>query len=249
MTRGETGTIMDILAAAYPRYYAGISGQRRENALTMWATMFADDDIRLVVAATRSFIEADERGFPPVPGQIKAKIRLLTQQQEMTEMEAWGLVAKALKNSAYGSAEEFAKLPPVVRRVVGNPGQLREWGMMDSATVHSVVASNFQRSYKAIAAREREYNALPPAAREIVQQLLAAQNPMPELTEPAEKKGQHPEPQHEKTEQQDAKRRIAEIRRNQGNRAEKMGGDTGERKKYSREEIIRILRGETNQDG
>ena len=125
--------------------------------------------------------EGDEKGFPPVPGQIKAKMRLITEPDQMSEMEAWTLVSKALKNSTYGASEEFERFPPIVKRIVGNPSQLREWGLMDSETVHSVVASNFQRSYKAIAAKEREIGKLPSDVKLLVESLRLTQNTMPEL--------------------------------------------------------------------
>jgi hypothetical protein len=79
----------------------------------------------------------------------------------MTELEAWELVSKATRNSTYNSAQEFAKLPPVVQRLVGSHMQLKEWAAMDAETLQSVVASNFQRSYKVRAKNEREYLALP----------------------------------------------------------------------------------------
>ena len=53
--------------------------------------------------------------------------------------------------------------------------------MMDSDVVHSVVASNFQRSYRVVSEREREIKALPQDVREIVN-LLAASKTM-EITD------------------------------------------------------------------
>lgn len=211
MTLRETGTIMDLLTAAYPRFYAGISEKRRHDALTMWAVAFERDDYRLVLEAVRGFINSDERGFPPVPGQIKSKIRLITERGEMTELEAWGIVAKALRNSGYGAKEEFDKFPPVIKRIVGSPAQLREWGMMDSETVHSVLASNFQRSYRAIAAKEREIAALPPDVQELAAQIAAAKS-MPEL--PAENPEQLPEPKRESVPMPEHVKRTLEAARN-----------------------------------
>ena len=64
----------------------------------------------------------------------------------MTAQEAWNLVARAIRNSGYESRKEYDNLPPDIQRLVGSPEQLRDWAMMDSSTVHSVVASNFQRA-------------------------------------------------------------------------------------------------------
>ena len=124
--------------------------------------MFAGDDVQIVAAAVKALIASDEKGFPPVIGQVKARIRQITQPQEMTEGEAWALVAKAIRNSAYDSRKEFDALPEQIQRIVGAPSQLRDWGTMDSDTVHSVVASNFQRAYRVKAEQKRNYAALPP---------------------------------------------------------------------------------------
>lgn len=168
MTLEETGIIMDILTTAYPHFYGGPNAPDMVKALKLWAEMFARDDVALVAAAVKGLIETDNKGYPPNIGAVKEKLRLITGGDEMTEAEAWGIVAKALRNSTYGSREEFEKFPPIIKRLVGSPAQLREWGMMDSETVHSVVASNFQRSYKAIAQREREIAKLPPDVKSLV---------------------------------------------------------------------------------
>lgn len=174
MTLAETGAVMDALKTAYPRYYAELAGGRRESALVMWASAFEGDDVRVVLAAVRSFIEMDEKGFPPVPGQIKAKIRLITQRGEATEAEAWAVVSRAIENAGYPELAEveFQRLPEYIQRILGGRergvAQLREWAQMKADTVHSVVASNFQRSYREFAAREREYRALPPDIRRMI---------------------------------------------------------------------------------
>lgn len=186
MTRKDTGIIMDILHAAYPRFYAGNVDMR--NAINLWAEMFANDDVALVAAAVKSFIESDEKGFPPTIGQVKAKIRLLTSAGELTEADVWNMVKKALRNGIYDAAKEFAAFPPVVKRIVGSLEQLREWATMDSETVHSVVASNFQRSYRAISAREREIAKLPADVKALLSEAVKPMDPpkLPPKYEPKE---------------------------------------------------------------
>ena len=182
MKPSETGIIMDILTAAYPNFYKGQNNKDRLNTMKLWAEMFSGYDVALVAAAVKSLIETDEKGFPPHIGAVKAKIRLLTAREEMTEAEAWGIVSKAIRNGTYGSQEEFEKLPPNLKRIVGSPNMLREWARMDSDTVHSVVSSNFQRSYRAVSAREREIAKLPQDVLEIVQKIGSGREkePLPE---------------------------------------------------------------------
>lgn len=168
MTLKETSAVMDILTVAYPQFYKNQSAQEKLMAAKLWAELFAEDQVQTVLAAVKSLIAADEKGFPPHIGAVKEKIRFLTQPEEMTEQEAWNVVSNAIKNSLYGAKEEFSNLPPVVQRLVGSPEQLREWAMMEQDTVGSVVASNFQRSYKVRAKSLREYAMLPASIREVL---------------------------------------------------------------------------------
>lgn len=171
MTFEETLAIMSVLKAAYPNYYKDMKRSEAESIVSLWTEMFKDEPAEIVAVAVKAHIANDKKGFPPHIGAIKDAIIKITQPKEMTEIEAWALVQKACRNAIYGAAEEYQKLPEVLQRLVGSPNQLKEWAMMDADVVHSVVASNFQRSYKVRAASEREVLALPSDVRQIVAQL------------------------------------------------------------------------------
>lgn len=176
----ETAKLMAILETAYPMFYAKKTQQEREDAIRLWAEMFADEPGELVAVAVKALIKSRVSTFPPGIGEITEMIQQITQPDQMTELEAWGLVRKAVSNSNYNSAEEFNKLPVVVQRLVGAPSQLREWAAMDSETLNSVVASNFQRSYKVRAKNERDYLALPSSVKTFMTALAEGMR-MPEL--------------------------------------------------------------------
>ena len=161
MDRRETAQVLSVLRAAYPNFYKGMGRQELEGIVDLWASMFAEDDPRLVAGAVKAFIATDSKGFPPVIGAIKDKMRQITTPEMMTEQEAWGLVFQAIRDSGYRAREEFEALPPLLRSLVGSPRQLHDWGMMDEDTVQSVVASNFMRSYRARAKHQQDYEALP----------------------------------------------------------------------------------------
>lgn len=171
MTRQETLMVMTALKAAYPQYYAKQSKTELDGVVRLWTEMFAEEPYRLVSAAVAAIIKTRENPFPPSIGEINAKIRQLTQPDELTEQEAWALVTKAVRNGYYHSREEFNRLPATVQRAVGSPAQLRSWSQIDESVLDSVVASNFQRSYKTRAAREREYNALPTETKAFMAEL------------------------------------------------------------------------------
>jgi hypothetical protein len=83
----------------------------------------------------------------------------------MVEMEAWGIVLKAIQNSNYRAQELFDAFPLVIKQIVGSPNQLREWAQMESSVVNSVIQSNFMRSYTAKSKAEKEYAALPESSK------------------------------------------------------------------------------------
>lgn len=171
MTRAETVKILSVLRGSYPQFYRGIGKDEAEDTVNLWTSMFADEPYQVVSAAVKALIVSNDSSFPPVIGQVKAKIKKITSPDEMTEGEAWGLVYNSLRNSSYNSVEEFGKLPDILQRLVGSPNQLREWSRMDVETVQSVVASNFQRSYRVRAAQQREFDALPGDVKAFVAQL------------------------------------------------------------------------------
>ena len=168
MTREDTIKILSVLRGAYPAFYRDITKQEAETTIALWASMFDEEPCELVGAAVKAFISGDGKGFPPAIGQIKERIRQITQPEEMTEQEAWSFVSKALRNSTYGSEEEFAKLPPEIQAVVHDPGQLRQWAMSPAEDVETVIASNFMRSYRAKQKANKEYIALPTSVKQLM---------------------------------------------------------------------------------
>lgn len=155
------------MKAAYPNFYRGMGKADLEQILDLWTDMFQEDHPRIVAGAVKAFIATDSKGYPPVIGVIKDKVRQITKPPMMTEHEAWTLVLDAMNCSEHDVGKKFDALPPVVRSIVGNARQLWDWGMMDSETVNSVVASNFMRSYRNRAQQQEDFEALPGDVQEM----------------------------------------------------------------------------------
>ena len=134
------------------------------------SSMFKDDDARLVVNAVKSLISTSTSSFAPTIGQIKNKMHsLTTANTEVSSLEAWEVVRKAISRSGWYAEEEFEKLPDDLKRLVGSASQLHNWSQMDSDTVNSVISSNFQRNYKQRAEREKELAMLPNDVKKALQ--------------------------------------------------------------------------------
>ena len=237
MSREETIKIMSVLRGAYPNFYRNVTRQEALDAINLWGDMFAEEPYELVAAAVKILIATDDRGFPPHIGAVKEKIRQFTGPRggEMTEADAWNLVAAAVRNGIYGAKEEFEKLPPILRRIVGSPATLREWAAMDSETLHSVVSSNFQRSYRYVAAAEKEYQKLPDGLKEMVS---CAAKPVEIDTPSADGL-----PVYES--QDDALRRLEASRRTLWEAVGRQEAGKGR----AREQVIARLRNEAARDG
>lgn len=161
MTRTETAEIMALLQAMYPDSFRGMSNEMMKARVAMWASIFQDDPPRLVQAAVQAWIATDTKAFAPVPGQIKEQIAILKNQTDITEQEAWDMVMVALRNSAYNSQEEYAKLPEDIRHAIGSHNMLKSWASVNYNELQTIIASQFKNSYKAIIAKKKTMDKIP----------------------------------------------------------------------------------------
>ena len=188
MTREETVKIIRIMVDSYPNY----KPNNISETVDVWQMMLSDYDYNLVAMALKAYILSDTSGFAPSIGQLVAKIQILTKPQELSEMEAWSLVRKAIGNGNYGSVEEFEKLPPTVQKAVGSADMIKRWAMSDSNEVSTVIQSNFLRSYRTAVKRDEEYAKMPEDVKKLISSIPTVQiekkEPIAELPNVIEQK-------------------------------------------------------------
>lgn len=166
MTRDETKRLIQVMCAAYPNYHPA----NLTDTVDVWHLMLQEYDYKTMSLALKAFISTDTGGFAPSVGQVLECYHSLTAPEELNEMQAWSLVAKAIRNGIYGAEDEYEKLPPEVREAVGNPGNIREWAMTETGTVHSVVQSNFLRTYRSVLARKTQMQRLPVDVKAMIEE-------------------------------------------------------------------------------
>ena len=190
MTIQEMAQIIDILAIEYPQI-ASRTDEEKVDMMKLWASMFADEPGQMVAMAVKAFIVSDQKGFPPKIGQIKGIIGKMTMPKtlEMTELEAWTLVRKAIKGASMAdwsrrmlpdmtmgppsAVVQFEQLPPLLRQLVGDPRQLALWEELPDNEINTIIQSNFMRSWRARVSHEKEMLALPADIRTNMQTLAA----------------------------------------------------------------------------
>jgi len=169
MTKKETVVIMGILKASYPYYYKDLSKEEAFNAINVWYEMLQDYPLEVVKLAIKRLI-VTKKDFPPSIGDVIEQINKVTATEEdITEEEAWQKVRSCI--NYYQSKEKFETLPPILKKLVGSPSQLRDWAIMDKEHVETVVKSNFVRSYRAKAKVEKENAGLPKSIQANIIQL------------------------------------------------------------------------------
>ena len=163
MNKQESATLLAVLKVAYPSFYAKQSEQDIRAAVALYAELFADDDPREVAAAVKSLISSRASTFPPVIGEIKAKLGEIREPCRMQTQEAWALASKAAAGNL-----PWEKLPPLVQKAIGSKTILRDWGLVDSERFNTVIYSQFVKAYGTYDTRERERAALPSDIRSLI---------------------------------------------------------------------------------
>ena len=166
MTSMETTAILAVIRTAYPRYYDKKTEKELKETISLWHTMLAEYRADTVSAAVKALIATSK--FPPTIAEVIEMINTLTKPAELGEVEAWGLVKNAIRNSAYHSVEEFDKLPKTIPRTLGNPSVLREWAISEDESMENVIASNFMRAYRAKVDNVRTLEAVPASVKAMV---------------------------------------------------------------------------------
>ncbi|MDO5146109.1 MAG: replicative helicase loader/inhibitor [Eubacteriales bacterium] len=155
-----------ILAKSMKAVYAQPTFLPDQDAFNVWYALLKDLPYELASMAIQKHMMTEK--FPPTIADIRSKAFEMMEKpvEEMSELEAWAIVRKAIGRSGYYSEEEFEKLPEACRIAVGSPANLREWALMDSDEVATVEQSHFIRNYRAAVKRMAEDKKLPPAFRE-----------------------------------------------------------------------------------
>lgn len=150
MTRDETKKILMNIECSYPNWKP--QGDIRF-IVDIWADDLSEYPYEMVYMALKSFKATNTSGFAPSVGQLINEMQKFKPTEDrLTDAQAWAMVRKALENGNYHSAEEFEKLPELVKKAVGSADQLRIWAG-DTDYNESVISSNFKRAYRTIVDR------------------------------------------------------------------------------------------------
>ena len=162
MTEQELGKVMKLLEKYYKNFYAGMN---KEEVFAAWYPLFKDDDAKAVERAVVEVVCTLR--FPPTVADIKTQMAEDRLEDQMTPLEAFQKISEAVDNAdgRMMAGVAFNELPPILRKIVGNPSQLISWRHVSEETFHTVIMSAIRSSYEILAKREVKYYALPEGVR------------------------------------------------------------------------------------
>lgn len=156
MNRQETVKALSILKAAYPMFYSKQTKGDLEITVNLWETIFANDDYQVVMVALKELI-SKHSGFPPDIAALRKQIDDMTFAAigAPTDEELWRMLTEAVQMGWNRTREAFDRLPPILKRYLGAPETLAEFGKMEESTFNTVAKGQFLKQIGSIRERER----------------------------------------------------------------------------------------------
>ena len=165
MTREEVQKILAVIDVTFPNFKVN-NIPATIDAWHMFLEEYSYEDISL---ALRLFIKTSDSGFAPNPSQLIGVLNKTKALAMETEVDVWREVRPAIRNGIYHFQEEFDKLSPMAKKMVGDAQQLREWAMLPSEDIDTVVQSNFKSRFNTMQKRDKELNAMPMEIRQMIE--------------------------------------------------------------------------------
>ena len=157
MTKEEFLIISRAIRAVYPNMLAD------DGAKDVWFSMLSDLPYTQVSLALQTHMMTSK--FPPTIADLR--VNHAEQQRGLTDLEAWAMVRKAIKNGTYGAEEEFEKLPEIVQKSVGSPSNIRQWAQSDSGMLETIEA-HFLKSFRIQRDRATQDAQISPAVKALI---------------------------------------------------------------------------------
>lgn len=183
MNRAEFTTILQKIAHYYPRFYAESDPN---TVFEDWFEFFENNSFNAVMHAVKAHVSTSK--FAPTIADLKAQMVESYLQNKPTSIQAFQVISDAVRKT-YDRADavkQYNALPPILKKLVGKPEQLRDWSNIDDSTFQTVIMSAIRESYTELAKREAKFYAFPAELQRAEIWRIAdpgpAELPAPEIT-------------------------------------------------------------------
>ena len=160
MTKAEFSVILAKISRFYPKFY---EGQDASKVAEDWYSEGGFEHIGFaqVERAVRAYCNTAK--FPPTLADLKAQMVESYLQDKPTAMQAFQRISSAVKKSTdkENAVKQYNELPPILRKLVGDPAVLRDWHQVSQESFQTVIMSAIRESYRELTSREAKYYAFP----------------------------------------------------------------------------------------
>ncbi len=157
MTIEEVKQILNILTSTYTKEYVNLSNIQKDLLIKTWEISFKNISYDIVLDAVIKYINEPKKcAFPPKPGDLKEIIYDNMENEEISDLEAWSMVKRAIRNNQELAKKEFYKLPDIIQKAIGDYSQLVIWGRSDISQ-ESFIQNSFIKSFRE-AKKIKKYN-------------------------------------------------------------------------------------------
>jgi hypothetical protein len=166
MTKQEVAGLLGWVIANFP----SLQEKDMRPTATLWYEYLSEVPLNVAKMAVKK-VMAVNKFFPQISEIMEAIVELTTPKQ-LSPIEAWGEVRKALSifnRYDRGSVDRaYSAVSPVTAKVIKNIG-LQELSQCDYTTF-SVLRSSFMKQYEIEAQREKQLALMPPDVRQFIEQ-------------------------------------------------------------------------------
>ena len=158
MNQQEFSVIVKGIKANYPNML------QDDGAKDVWFAMLSDLEYKRVSAALQAHMMTSK--YPPTIADLRED----RTANDTSDLEAWAMVRKALRNGYYGAEEEYEKLPELVQKAVGAASNLRQWAQADSDMIETIEA-HFLKSFRSEQQRAKQAAQISPRVKMLLEEM------------------------------------------------------------------------------
>lgn len=172
MTRDECKKLLMIINATYPSFKV----ENATETLNMWHSFLEDYSYEQIMQGLKIYVATSGSDFAPSISKLISMARKPKELTQADEGAIWREIRPCIRRGIYHAEEDFEKLSPMAKKVVGQPSQLREWAMLESEVIDSVIQSNMKSRIKDIQRRDLEISAMPIEIQTMIQNTIEMKN-------------------------------------------------------------------------
>lgn len=168
MTRDECKKLLMVINSTYPSFKV----ENATETLNMWHSFLEDYSYEQIMQGLKIYVATSGSDFAPSISKLISMSRKPNELTQTDEGAIWREIRPCIRRGIYHAEEDFENLSPMAKRVVGEPSQLREWAMLESEVIDSVIQSNMKNRIKDIQRRDLEISAMPIEIQTMIQNTI-----------------------------------------------------------------------------